>query len=233
MFAKDYRQMAWSHLSGKWGKMAVVGLIFALLVGITAGFGSAEETASGFTYSIDLVTLILTGPLTVGICGICLNLLRGREPDVAELFTPFKNFASVFLLYFLNTLFTALWMLLLIVPGIIKSLSYSMSYFIMAENPSISQADARRTSMRMMEGHKWELFCLEISFIGWLLLSALTFGILLCWVIPYMYTAQAAFYENIRLQYTASSSPFEPQAQPQPEAWDSTDDNTDNFSGGF
>lgn len=202
MFSVDYRRLAWGKLSGKWGKMAVIALVFLLITGAAASFDGNDklQVNAGVSYSINLLSLLLGGPLTVGFYSITLRVLRDGEPDIAELFTPFGNYLNTFLLYFLNTLFTALWTLLLIVPGIVKMLSYNMSYFIMSESPTMSQGDARRASMKLMEGHKWELFCLYCSFIGWLLLSALTFGILLLWVIPYIYTAVAAFYENICLQ---------------------------------
>ena len=73
-----------------------------------------------------------------------------------------------------------------------------MSYYILAENPEMSQSEARKESMRIMQGHKWQLFCLNFSFIGWYILVGLTFGILTFWVTPYMQTATAAFYENIK-----------------------------------
>jgi uncharacterized membrane protein len=72
-----------------------------------------------------------------------------------------------------------------------------MSYYVMAENPEMSGEDARRESIMMMDGNKMRLFCLQLSFIGWYLLSALTLGILLFWVVPYVQAATAAFYEEI------------------------------------
>lgn len=93
-----------------------------------------------------------------------------------------------------------------------------MSTFILADNPQLSQSEARKASVEMMNGHKWRLFCLELSFIGWVLLSALTLGILLFWVTPYMHAAFAAFYEDLKsksnvvinteAQSTVESEPF-------------------------
>ena len=73
-----------------------------------------------------------------------------------------------------------------------------MSYYILKDNPNMSGDEARKASIEMMKGHKWELFCLEFSYIGWILLSILTFGILTLWVNPYMEVAKVAFYENLK-----------------------------------
>ena len=82
-------------------------------------------------------------------------------------------------------------------PGIIKYYEYSMSYYILLENPQMRHQEARRASIKLMDGNKARLFCLHLSFIGWVILSAFTFGILLLWVVPYIETAQAAFYREI------------------------------------
>ena len=73
-----------------------------------------------------------------------------------------------------------------------------MSYYILKDNPGMDANEARKASIEMMKGHKWQLFCLEFSFIGWIILSILTFGILTLWVGPYMETAKAAFYEELK-----------------------------------
>ena len=184
MTAWDYRNRAWVALSGKWGILALITLIEVAITGVLS------ETAVG--------TLIVTGPFAVALAMISLNVLRGNWVSVENLFDGFKNFLNTFLLGLLNSLFIFLWSLLFIIPGIVKELSYSMSYYIMAENPCISQSEARFQSMLMMDGHKWELFCLRFSFIGWILLCILTLGIASFWVIPYMNTATAAFYEDIK-----------------------------------
>ena len=108
------------------------------------------------------------------------------------------------LIYFLFTvnfvcdLFISLWTLLLIVPGIIKSLSYSMTVYIAIDDPKIGTLDAITKSRQMMNGYKWKLFCLNLSYIGWILLCILTLGILSFWVDPKMHQAQYQFYLNIK-----------------------------------
>ena len=94
--------------------------------------------------------------------------------------------------------FIFLWSLLLVIPGLIKSYSYAMSNFILADNPTMSANDAITASRKMMDGNKWRLFCLDFSFIGWYLLCGLTFGLLTFFVEPYHQAARAEFYESIR-----------------------------------
>ena len=95
-------------------------------------------------------------------------------------------------------LFIILWYLLLIVPGIIAAYSYSMTFYILADDPNISAIDALNKSKSMMDGHKMDLFLMSLSFIGWALLCILTLGIGLLWLIPYMNVSIAKFYQDIK-----------------------------------
>ncbi len=188
MFAKDYRQKAWRELTGNWGTMIVIYLIYLAIVAV-CGVIPAVGT---------IAILLISGPLAIGLYGAGLKVVRGEKPEIVNLFDGFQNFVNAFMLNLVNSIFIALWSLLFVIPGIVKALSYSMSYFILIDNPEMSQSDARRASMVMMEGHKWRLFCLELSFIGWGFLCALTGGILTLWVAPYMFTSFAAFYEDLK-----------------------------------
>ena len=188
MLARDFRKKAWEALNGKWGTFALTYFVYMLISGVCGAIPSIGTVAA----------LVIAGPFSVSIAMIALKVLNNEEFQVANLFDGFNNFINAFLLGLLNGVFTFLWSLLFVIPGIVKALSYSMSYFILAENPNMSQAEARRESMRIMQGNKWRLFCLQFSFIGWLILSSFTAGILLLWVTPYMQTATAAFYNEIK-----------------------------------
>ncbi len=96
------------------------------------------------------------------------------------------------------TVFTALWSLLFVIPGIMASYSYAMAPFIMAENPDISANDAIKASKEMMQGNRLELFSLDLTFIGWNLLALVTLGISTLFVTPYHNQAHAVFYEDLR-----------------------------------
>ena len=101
----------------------------------------------------------------------------------------------------LVTVFTFLWTLLLIIPGIVKGLAYTLTPFILKEKPELSPNEAIELSMKMMDGHKWDFFLLCLSFIGWYLLSIFTLCIGLLWVMPYQYTTIVAFYEDVKAEY--------------------------------
>lgn len=196
MLARDYRQRAWDALSGNWGTMALITLVYAVITGVCGMLPGVGSVAS----------LVIGGPLTLALALMSLRLLGAEKVGVENLFDGFRDgkFLPSFLLSLVNSIFIALWSLLFVIPGIVKSYAYSMSMYILAENPNMSQSECRAESMRMMVGHKWRLFCLHFSFIGWMLLSSLTFGILMFWVLPYMRTAEAAFYEDLKSRKLAA-----------------------------
>ncbi|ARO57692.1 Integral membrane protein [Bacillus cereus] len=127
-----------------------------------------------------------------------------KQASIGNVFIWFsegKRFLKSFLLYLLVNLYLFLWTLLFIIPGIIKSFSYAMTYFIINDHPEYSLNQAITESRRMMDGHKMEYFILCLSFIGWFILSCITLGIGFLWLIPYFYTTSAAFYEEIAEEY--------------------------------
>lgn len=149
-----------------------------------------------FAGVLSLVTFILGGVVQLGYAQYLLKQQDREVNSVGDLFTQFDRFGQGFLQLFLRNLFTFLWALLFVIPGIIKSLSYAMTPFLMAENPNLTAREAINASKERMEGHKWELFCLGFSFIGWNLLNALTLGIGSIFLNPYINAAYAAFYRD-------------------------------------
>ena len=148
------------------------------------------------TSAFGLVRLILGGVIQLGYAQYLLKQHDREVTDIRDLFSQFDRFGQGFLQKFLCGLFVALWSLLLVIPGIIKGYAYAMTPFIMAENPQMTARDAIKRSQELMDGHKWELFCLEFSFIGWNLLAVLTLGIGTFFLNPYMNAAYAAFYRE-------------------------------------
>ena len=143
--------------------------------------------------------LILGGPLVMGYIAVILTIVRGGEPKVEKMFENFSGrFVSNMALFVLQYLYTFLWSMLFIIPGIVKSYSYAMAYYIQCDNPEMGANEAITRSREMMNGHKWQLFCLHFSFFGWILLSVLTCGLLLIMVTPYMNAATAEFYEKLK-----------------------------------
>ena len=193
MFARDYRRAAWSKLQGNWGTAVVAYLIYVLLVAVLS--------------SVFVGSLLLGGVLIVGLSVVLLQISRFGKSGIESLFDGFRNgLGNNIVASVLVQIFTFLWALLFIIPGIVKSYSYSMTYFILADNPEMSATDAINASRKMMDGNKWRLFCLDLSFIGWYLLSILTLGILALWISPYNMMARAEFYESLKPQPRADEA---------------------------
>lgn len=156
--------------------------------------------------ALSLVHLILGGVVQLGYAQYLLKQQDREISAMKDLFSQFDRFKDGFLQLFLRKLFVALWSLLLVIPGIYKSFAYSMTPFLMAEDPTLSARAAMRLSEEKMDGHKWELFCLELSFIGWILLAVITFGVGEIFLAPYMNAAFAAFYRDKISPKTATVS---------------------------
>ena len=146
--------------------------------------------------AINFVAFILGGVVQLGYAQYLLKQQDREVNSVKDLFSQFDRFSQGFLQAFLRGLYTFLWTLLFIIPGIVKSFAYAMTPFLMAEDPNLTAKEAIKLSQEKMMGHKGELFCLGLSFIGWSLLAALTGGIGNIFLNPYMNAAYAAFYRD-------------------------------------
>ena len=182
------KAMAKEQIKGNIGILFVITLITALIGGI---LGSVPGIGS-------IASFVISPVLSLAMCAIYLNLVNGQKPEIGDLFSKFNQLVPALVANLLVGLFTALWMLLLIIPGIIKSISYSMTFYILAENPELSGIEAINRSKAMMEGHKMEYFILQLSFIGWILLGAITLGIAYIWVLPYMQATTTNFYNYVK-----------------------------------
>ena len=149
-----------------------------------------------------LLALLLGGPIAVGLNYFFVKNVQGEreELSVTTPFTEaFRNYPRKLGGSLWMGLFVFLWALLFIIPGIIKGISYSMTQYLLADCPNVKARDALKLSMRMMNGHKWEYFVLGLSFLGWILLSVLTLGILsVFYVDPYMRSSFAEYYLELR-----------------------------------
>lgn len=148
-----------------------------------------------------IATFILGGPTRAGYCQYNIDLQKG-ESKFSNLFIHYDIFVKAFLTDILMTIFIVLQFLLLIVPGIIATFAYQMTFYILADHPEMDPIDAIKASRKMMKGHKWQLFCLQLSFIGWAILSAFTMGIGGLFLTPYSEAATAAFYKEISKEET-------------------------------
>lgn len=144
-----------------------------------------------------IIALIITPALGMGFTMAYLSMARNEKITAGDLFKGFNLTGKTLWLSILIGFFTFLWSLLLWIPGIIKSLSYSAAPWILAENPHLTAGEALNRSKIVMNGHKWELFVLQLSFILWDLLVVITFGIASIYVIPYTQVTLANFYRKL------------------------------------
>ncbi|MEY8352053.1 DUF975 family protein [Lachnospiraceae bacterium 54-53] len=165
------------------------------------GFGSPDQMRAFAVSSIIffIIYFVLSTIIQFGYYSYCLKVAnRDHSMSYGDLFSPVKYLLKALGLVFLSTLFILLWALLLIIPGIIAAYRYSQSIFIMVEDPDKGVMQCIRESKEMMEGHKWEYFVLELSFILWQLLIFATCGLALIYVYPYMTVTFANYYNALK-----------------------------------
>ena len=194
----EIRNYALGLLRGKWTQPVLAALIVALVNGISQG-GSRTQSVGFITVGF-LVALLIGCNLQYGFSIGILRFHRNREETVKEMISAgFKeDYGRVLGIVLLKTVFIILWTLLLIIPGIIKAYSYAMTEFIAEDNPELGPKECIDRSKAMMEGHKMDLFLLDLSYIGWILLGIITLGIGMLWVAPWMEMAHVKFYEELK-----------------------------------
>ena len=214
----ELRAQAREQLDGKWGTFVLMTFLMYVISAILQIPGSIGDLlkvlspenmlASESMSSISVVLSLLALPLSWGLTVSLLRNHREESVDIENLFDGFRGgrYVRVFCALFLVNLFTFLWALLLIIPGIMKAFSYALTPYIIMDEPELTARQAITRSCEIMEGRRWKLFCLYLSFIGWGILSLLTFGIGFLWLAPYMNASIAAFYEDARAEYEASKT---------------------------
>lgn len=225
MDRKSLKALSWSQISDKVWWILLITFIIGVIAG-TAGsvistvmtspiivltFSAAVAESDPIVFEI-LSTLngllgavsaylafFVTAPLSLSEIMIFLSIANGGgAPKVEDTFKGFKKYWKSVGLYMLVSLFTTLWTFLFMIPGFIKAYAYSMAPYILAESPSVKPLEAITESRKMMNGHKWELFVLDLSFIGWMFLSLVTFGIAGIWYYPYYNATRANFYKKLK-----------------------------------
>ena len=164
------------------------------LLGILGIFAVA---ATVIALVVAIVLFVIGSPISLGYHRHALNLLDRQESGVGTLFGQFHRLGDALTMNLFRAFLIFLGALLLFVPGIILSYSYAMADFILLEDPNCSGSEALRRSRAMMRGHKWDLFMLHLSFIGWSLLAAFTGGIGNLFLTPYTTVATASFYREL------------------------------------
>ncbi|MGV2940890.1 DUF975 family protein [Mesobacillus sp. LC4] len=211
-------------LKGKWGLgVALTFIVFLIttfvptIVEILLSGGFSQWFNQTETPVIaDMVNLLISFlfiPLTVASYWFYLSIARWNDPKISDVFAVYKEWELSLKLIgtsILVGIFTLLWSLLLIIPGIIKGLSYSQVFFLLRDNPELSALEAITESKVRMKGYKWKYFLMNLSFIGWAFIAIFTFGIGFLWLTPYISTANATFYNEL----------IAPQGHEEPESTD-------------
>ena len=224
MVYSDIRAQARDRLAGKWAQAIGVCLVAYILGGAMVATNflpqvtfrwhgeitSLEDTLTVFTTlcrrfgsttfsigTLGLGKLVLGGVIQLGYANYLLKQHDRQEASISDLFSEFERFGQGFAQKFLRGLYCFLWGLLFVIPGVIAELSYAMTPFLMAEHPEMTASEAFSASKDLMDGHKWELFVLRLTFIGWYIVAALTMNIGNLVLNPYRNTAEAAFYREI------------------------------------
>ncbi len=199
----DLMKMARLSLKGKWGLAVGTFLLYYLIIGVfqaPASFSPMSGLQNFILIPVSgFLTLIIAGPMALGIAVFSLSLARDEEDVRFEMiFKGFSNFGTSLGAYLLMVLFVFLWTLLLIIPGIIAALSYSMTFFIIADDNTIGCMEAIDKSKAIMKGHKAKLFRMFLRFLGLALLCLLTLGIGFLWLIPFIQVTMAKFYDDVK-----------------------------------
>ena len=226
MSAKEHRAAARAALSGSWGVAIGAGLVATAIIGGGGGGGfsfsfptsfetesvnmSNEEAVKFVLIALALFAVVFIGAYLIagaygmfssiiqtGYCSFNLKMVDYDIPAFKDLFSQFRKAKAIIIAYLLRFLFQTVGYMLFIVPGIIVSYNYALVPFILADNPSVSAKEALRMSKEMMYGNRWRLFCLQFSFIGWILLTILSLGIGSIWLTPYQNAALASFYREL------------------------------------
>jgi len=190
-------QLGGNIFSNNWFMLLVAYLLFSLIV----------SAASSFV----VLGILVYGPLMFGMATITLSLIRGKDRvELNDMFNGFsEDFSGNIILGFLTQLFVFLWALLFVIPGIVKSYSYAMAFYIKHDDPSLNAQACIDRSRDMMDGYKMKLFLLDLSFFGWYLLGSLACGFGALFVVPYHEMARANFYESLKAGYTSYTATAE------------------------
>ncbi len=209
--SSEYRSSAAAALKGNWASAVIATIVIAVIGSICGGSGAATgffgDGTNAMLGSVGggtvLLTILVILPLGVGYLNALKKLYREADSNVIDntFSLGFKKYGHHVWTMLLMSIYIALWSLLLVIPGIVKSYAYAMTPFILHDEPDLGADATIHRSRELMYGHKADLFWLDLSFIGWAFLCCLTLGIGFLWLYPYVYTAHAAFYEDVKAEW--------------------------------
>lgn len=224
---KSIKKRAKEALSDNYG-VCIGTLVVSILIAVVAAF---------VPYAGTIIAIAVTPVVMVGLMNVYLHMYRGENVEFGDMFDGFRNYGHVLGGYWYMYLFIFLWSLLLYIPGIIKAYAYSMAPYILMDQPEISATDALEKSKQMTYGHKWEIFVMHLSFIGWGILSSLTMGILgIFFVGPYFMLTMAGYYVVLRNQemgyMNGQGGTYNAYADPNQQMYQQVNPQ-DNFQSGY
>lgn len=199
---QTYKNRALKSLEGKWVEGIIATIFYLLISGVGGSVVSLPFGQDAITLRMGSqgIWTLLCLPLSWGFVVYFLRLIRNQDISYGRLFDGYKDFGRIFLAGLLVLLCEAIGFALLIVPGIILSLMFSQTCFILKDDPQVSATDAMKRSMEMMNGHKMELFVIWLSFFGWGILAMLTCGFGFLFLLPYLYATLAHYYEDLKAE---------------------------------
>lgn len=173
-----------------------------------------SSSVFGWYYVLNVLITIVLIPLNIGVAQNVLAWSRGEDVNKWKVLFGGFNSAKIFFkqvgVVVLNTILCVLWAILLVIPGIIKGLAYSMYPYVLRDEPDLSVWQTLKKSEAIMKGYKGKLFLMYLSFVGWFILGAFTFGILYIWLTPYVMTSTVKFYDDVRRAYYNGNDPARP-----------------------
>ncbi len=200
--AKEYRAAARASLSNRWGGAVIMTLVYEAIMFVVSCLDFVNKDLH-----LGAIAVLLLLPMAYGFMVAFLdNIRENKEYKVGQIFVGFNDYTRILGTLLLKGIYTFLWYLLLIIPGVIKQYSYAMTDYILRDHPELKNNAAIERSMAMMKGHKFDLFYLHLTFIGWALLCIVTLGIGLLWLYPYMLSAQAHFYEERKAEFEGQAT---------------------------
>lgn len=193
MSTKQYKQMALEQLKGKWPTVVLAFLVYNIVANIfNISFDLENNIIMAYSSSI------LYGIMTVGMSYYCLKITKEEAFQIKDLFIGFKRLLPAIIVNILVGLGISLGYVMLFIPGFLFNLMASQVYFILADNENIGAIQCIKESMHIMKGNKRNYFVLMLSFVGWIILSVLTFGIGYLFLYPYMNLTYANYYNSIK-----------------------------------
>lgn len=194
----ELKQNAKDRLKNNWGLAIGIIIVCTLISSIPNLLVEIDSESFAISIIIPIITLVITGPLTIGQCKFFINLANRSNPKFSDLWYGFNNMLRAIGVTLLVGVIVFIGSILFIIPGIILAFMYSQVYYIMAENPEMSIMNCLKESSRIMKGHKMDLFILELSFLGWGILMVITLGIAGLYVLPYYNATLTNFYLDIK-----------------------------------